>query len=213
MMAPKIHLFLGPGACSLAPHILLREAALEFDFTSIAVIGGFPDEYRHLNPKGQVPFLHLDSETITEVPAIITAISQLAPSNHLLGKTPLDTVRCYEWMNWISTTLHRQAWGAFFRPYWYVDDEGLYDVVKGNAIKKIEECYDFIEEKLEGKKWAVGDDFTAVDANLFVFYRWGPMVGIDMKKYANYTRLAEEVAKRPSVVKAVEEEGIGMYSN
>jgi glutathione S-transferase len=208
-MAPKLHLYLSPGACSLAPHILLHEAGLPFTFTIINVLAGFPPEHLHLNPKGQVPFLHLDSETITEVPAIITAIAQLVPEKHLLGKSGMDVVRSYEWMNWISTTLHRQAYGAWFRPQWFVEEPELYDGVKKKAVNKITECYEFIEEKLEGKAWAVGEEFSAVDAYLFVFYWWGPIAGIKMKEaFPKYTRLAEEVAKRPAVVKALEEEEV-----
>jgi glutathione S-transferase len=212
-MTPKIHLFLSPGACSLAPHILLNEADLPFAFTKIDLSTGFPKEYLHLNPKGQVPFLHLDAETVTELAAIMTAIAQLVPSKHFLGKTPLETVRCYEWLNWMSTSLHSRGYGGVFRPYLYVDDEALYEKVREKSLRRVGECYDFIEEKLEGKKWAVGNDYTAVDAGLFVFHRWGTRSGFEMEKYPNYTRLVKEVAKRPAVIKSMEEEGISISSD
>jgi len=208
-MAPKLHFFFSPGSCALGPHILLHEANLAFAFTKIDVIAGFPDEYRHLNPKGRVPILHLDDETVTEVPAITTVIAQLSPSNKLLGSTPFETVRCYEWMNWMSSSLHGVAYGGVFRPHWFVDGEELYGMVQKKSLKRVEESYEYIEEKLEGRKWAVGEDFTAVDANLFVFYRWGTANGFKMEeKFPNYARIAKEVATRPSVIKAAEEEGI-----
>jgi glutathione S-transferase len=209
-MSPKIHLFLAPGACSLAPHILLQEIGVAFTTTILNVREGFPDKYLHLNPKGQVPFLHLDSDIITENPAIMTAIAQLAPSRHLFGKTDMEKVRCYEWMNWLSGSLHGQAYGGFFRPQRYVKDEKLYDCVRERSKETIGECYDYIEKSLEGRKWAVGEDFTAVDAYLLVFYRWGRSnAGFAMaEKYPNYTRLVEDVAKREAVVKAAEAEQI-----
>ncbi|KAF2682162.1 glutathione S-transferase [Lentithecium fluviatile CBS 122367] len=213
-MSPKIHLFLAPGACSLAPHILLQEIGIPFKTTTLRVEKRFPEEYLQLNPKGQVPFLHLDSETITENPAILTAIAQIDPSKHLLGKTDIEKVRCYEWMNWISGKLHGQAFGSLFRPQRYVKDEALYDAVRERSKETIAECYQYIEEKLGERKWAVGDDFTAADAYLFVFYRWGGPTGFSMKeRFPNYTRLAEQVVKRGAVSKAAEEEGITLLGN
>lgn len=211
-MAPKLNLFLAPGACSLAPHILLREAGLPYTTTTISYSTGFLPEYLKLNPKGKVPFMQMDDAVITETPAIMTAIAQLAPTKHFLGKTNLETVRCYEWMNWLSGTLHGQAFGGLFRPERFVTDAALVGAVSEKARETIAGCYAFIEERLQGKTWAVGEDFSAVDAYLFVFWRWGNMKGFEMReKYPEYTALVERVAEREKVRETVEEEGVGMW--
>jgi glutathione S-transferase len=44
--------------------------------------------------------------------AIATAIANLAPGRHLMGRTALDRVRVYEWMTWLSGTLHGQGFGG-----------------------------------------------------------------------------------------------------
>jgi glutathione S-transferase len=189
-------LWISPGACSLAPHILIREA--EIDFETV----------RYINPKARVPILQLGDEIITEVPAIMTAISQLSPDKHLLGKTNLEIVRTYEWCNWLSGTVHAQGFGAVRRPHRFSDDPQVYDVIKAKGRKTVEESLAFIEEKLKGTH-AVGDAFTAVDAFLLVIYRWGSNTGIEMAvKYPKYTSLVMECLKRDSVKAAIEAEAI-----
>jgi len=201
-------LWISPGACSLAPHIVIREAGIDFETVKINVKPGFPQEYRHVNPKARVPILQLGDETITEVPAIITAISQFCPEKYLLGKTNLEIVRTYEWLNWLSGNLHGQAFGGLRRPHRFSDDPEAYDALRAKGRKTVEECFEFIEDKLKGTH-AVGDAFTAVDAFLLVNYRWGNEAGIDMQvKYPKYTNLVREALQRDSVQAAIKEEGI-----
>ncbi|KAE9374817.1 hypothetical protein N431DRAFT_438220 [Stipitochalara longipes BDJ] len=204
-------LWISPGACSLAPHIVIREAGIDFETVMINVKAGFPEEYRHINPKAKVPIFQLGDETITEVPAILTAISQLAPNKHLLGKTNLEIVRTYEWCNWISGTLHGQAFKSMRRPHQFSDDPQTLDAIKAKGRKAVEDGLGYIEKKLQGIH-AVGDDFTVVDAYLLVIYRWGNQAGIDMRvKYPNFTSLAEAGLERDSVKAALLKEGINLW--
>ncbi|KAF2451273.1 glutathione S-transferase [Karstenula rhodostoma CBS 690.94] len=216
MSTPKIHFYGLVGACSVAPHILLHESGLDFTKTiykkeDLAKIGGYPEELKKLNPKAKVPVATFDNEVVTENPAIFTYISLLAPSKHLFGKTPLETVRVYEWLNYLSGTLHTQAYGMFYAPQRFVDveDGSLNEHVLARAKTLIQGIYKYIDGKLEGKKWAVGDDFTAADAYLYIFYRWGVAPAqFDMEEYPNYTRLAKAVAARPSTLAVLKAEGL-----
>ncbi|KIX05265.1 uncharacterized protein Z518_06137 [Rhinocladiella mackenziei CBS 650.93] len=204
----SIKLWFSPGACSLAPHILLHEAGMPFETITLSVKAGFPEEFRHLNPKMRVPVLSLNGHVITENPAIMTAISQLAPEKHLMGKTDLDKVRVYEWMNYISGTLHGQAFGGLLRPHRFSDDPSTYNSIKEKSVKTIAECFNHIEQNLSGVH-AVGDDFTAVDAFLLVFYRWVARFNWDLQgQYPKYTKLVVEVVKRKAVQDALAAEGV-----
>lgn len=208
-MTPNIRLYYFPGACSLAPHVLLREAGLSFELTSVPLMTGFPPELLKLNPKGQVPFMTLDDSTITENPAIMTAISQLAPSKNLLGATPMDTVRCYEWLNFLSGKLHGQGYGMIFKPGRFINDEAQLENVREMGKKTVRDCYKMIDAKLEGKKFAVGDAFTAVDAYLLPFYRWGASGRFDMRaEFPHYAKFVDGITQRDAVIEAVKAEGL-----
>jgi glutathione S-transferase len=210
-MAPTIHLYMTPGSCSLASHIALHESNIEFTTTDLKATRGFPSEHLHLNPKGRVPILELNGERITETPAILTTISALAPEKHLLGKTILEQARTHEWMTWICGTLHGQAFGCVFRPARFVgeEQEGMFEVVKAQGRTTALECFKYIDEKLEGREYAVGEGFTLADVYLFVIYRWGNVLKYGMReKFPNYTRLVEGVIKREAVKKTLEAEGL-----
>ncbi|KAH7081132.1 glutathione S-transferase [Paraphoma chrysanthemicola] len=212
-MSPKLHLYLSPGSCALASHIALQETGFEFRTTEIEAKSGFKAENSHLNPKGRVPILEMDGERITETPAILTTISALVPERELLGSTILEQARAQEWMAWLCATLHGQAFACLFRPMRFVGDESVYDAVKDRGRECVQECFQYIEEKLEGIVHAVGETFTLVDAYLYVFFRWGNSMKLGMEeKYPNYTRLVEEVVKRNSVKKAVEAEDIDLLN-
>jgi glutathione S-transferase len=83
----------------VAPHILLEDTRLDAELFPL-VIGEVTDNFtKSVNPKGRVPVLGTDSDIITEIPAIMTAIAQLVPEKNYVGSTPLETVRVYEWIN------------------------------------------------------------------------------------------------------------------
>jgi len=211
---PDIKLWYSSGACSLAPHVLLHEIRVPFEAveTSFAKAAHLTDEFARINPKKRLPVLSLGGEVITEVPAIATAIADLAPERHLMGRTALDRARIYEWMNWLSGTLHGQGFAGLWRPQRFSDDPAVFDSIKAKGRKTISECFETIESRISGS-YSTGDGFTAVDPFLLVFYRWGNGIGVDMPKtYPSYTSFAQRLVERDSVIAALAAEGISGYS-
>ena len=113
-------LYFSPGACSLSPHIVLREAEMAFDLEQVDVRtkktknGG---DFLQINPKGQVPTLALDDgDILTEGPAIVQCIADKAPAAKLAP--PAGTGARYhlqEWLNFITSELHKN-FSPLFRP-------------------------------------------------------------------------------------------------
>ena len=72
-------LYYAPGACSLAPHIVLAEAGIAADFVKVDLKTHQTEagvDYYTINPKGSVPLLELDNgERLTEVSAIVQYLS------------------------------------------------------------------------------------------------------------------------------------------
>ena len=121
----------------------------------------------------------------------------------------MDTVRVYEWLNWASGTLHSGAFGHIFRPERYSDDPASHEGIKAKGIEHVKEYFDFIEDKLVDI-YAVGGAFTAVDAFLFVCYRWanGGSGYVSMDKYPKYTALVSNLVQRPAVKATLKAEDI-----
>lgn len=207
----EIKLFYKKGACSLLPHILLHEAGLSFT-TSAENNVSMSDELLSLNPKGKVPLLIANGEVITENIAIMTYINNQVPEKNLLGAAgTMEPIRVYEWFSWLGSAVHAAGFGAFFRPQRFTVSEsaGVHAGIKEQAKKTLLGSFKVVENRLDGVH-AVGGKFTAADVYLLVFWRWAQLTfGMDLKaEFPKFSALTENVAKRESVVMAMQEEGI-----
>ena len=210
---PSLTLWYSSQALSIVPHILLIEAGLDFDLVhaelNMAHDGDFSEEIKALNPKKRVPVLKVNDEIITEVPAIVTAISSLVPDRKFLGQTTMDNIRVYEWLNYLGGEVHGQAFGGLWRPERLVDDPKLYSAIRDKALKNLKQSLALIEGKLAAAttSYAVGDSFTAVDGYLFVVYRWAREYIPDRDIEADFPYLSvlvRRVLERGAVVRALQ---------
>lgn len=206
-----IKLYATAGACSLAAHIILNELNIQYDAVVTELKDGITEDVVRLNPKKKVPVLVIDGQVITENVAILTAIAQLAPERNLLGATDLEKLRVYEYLAYLSGTLHGQAYGGFFRPGRYTDDESAFKSIQEKGKQTILECYEYIEAGLRGVH-AVGSELTVVDPYLYVFWRWGSMYSPDMHtRFPKYAALVQELGKLESVQRTIKQEGVEGY--
>ena len=210
-----LKLYYSAGACSLAPHILLEESGLAYsaELTAIAEGKTRTPEYLAINPKGRVPALVTDEgEVLTEVPAISWYIANSTSTIRLLPQDRLAAARCFEWFNWLSGTVHTMAFSQFWRTQRFVTDEKFFPPIKEKGMENILESFAYIESRLAGRNWAVGNAYTAVDAYLLVFFRWGNRIGLDMRAgYPQWTAHAERVLQRPAVQRVLQQEGINVW--
>ena len=113
-------LYYSPGACSLSPHIALREAGLPVelvlaDLKKHQLKDG--SDYYGINSKGAVPVLELnDGQRLTEGPAIVQYIADQAPASKLAPPAgSIERYRLMEWLNFITTELHK-GFSPLFNP-------------------------------------------------------------------------------------------------
>jgi glutathione S-transferase len=208
-----------PGACSLAPHILLLETGLAFNkiLTSTADGTTKTDAWRAINPKGRVPVLIIEGanggQVLTEVPAISAFIASHAPERQLMGRDALEQARVLEWFNWLSGTMHGQGIAGMFRPYRFTDDEGAWPGIKAKARETLADGHRQIEARLDGQAWACGDHFTAADPLLLFIFRMSVRLGFDMKRNSPvYAAWAGRMEERPSVQEMLADEGISLWA-
>ncbi|MGZ9202373.1 MAG: glutathione S-transferase N-terminal domain-containing protein, partial [Caulobacteraceae bacterium] len=117
-------LFYSPGACSIAPHILLRELELPHTLQLVSLADGEHNtaSYLRINPKARVPALEIGGEIYTEVPALLTYLASLKPEAGLLPALgSVELARTLEWLAWLSSTVHI-AFAQFRRPERFLPD-------------------------------------------------------------------------------------------
>ena len=198
-------LYYSPGACSLAPHIILREAGYAFDLIKVDIPNKkteHGDDYWKINPKGYVPALVLDSgEVLTEVGVICQYLADKMPEAGLAPE--LGTLARYhlmEWLNFVATEVHKQI-GALFNPK-------MTPEMKAVQLGVIERRLDALEKMLDGKDYLMGERFSVADAYLFTVLNWTRIHKIDMAKWPSLQAFMARVAGRPKVQEAMKAEGL-----
>lgn len=198
-------LFYKPGACSLASHITLRESGLDFSLSGVDLAkkqleNG--DDFLKVNPKGQVPALLLDDNTLlTEGVAIMQYIADTKADRQLLAPTgSIARYRTLEWLNYVATELHK-GFTPLFRP----DTPEDY---KPTARALLEKKLQYVNESLQNVEWVSGPRFTIADAYLFTVLRWARAVKLDMSALKNIEAYMARVAARPAVKAALAAEGL-----
>lgn len=199
----KLYFF--PGACSLAPHIALREAGMTFDTEKVdlkAKKTASGADYLAVNPKGYVPALTLDNgQTLTEAGAIVQYIADQKPDAKLAPAhgTP-ERYKLQEWLNFISTEIHKGT-SPLFNP-------ATPDAYKAMATETLGKRYDYLSKHLEKNQFLLGSQFTVADGYLFTVLNWGKFVGIDIGKWPVLKAFQDRVGSRPKVQDALKAEGL-----
>jgi glutathione S-transferase len=199
-----MQLFYAPGACSLSPHIVLKEAGLTFDVVKVdtktkAMAGG---DYRAVNPLGYVPALELDDGTVlTEGPAIVQFIADSVPDKKLAPASgTLERTKLQSWLNFISTELHKG-----FSPLF---NAAMPEDAKRYFRERLATRFQHLDKHLADKDYLMGGSFSVADAYLFTVSNWAAHTGVDLSAFPNVLAYRKRVAARPAVVAAMKAEGL-----
>lgn len=198
-------LYFAPGACSLAPHIVLLETQIPFDLERVHLSSrttASGRNYLEINPHGYVPTLEIeDGSCMTEVPVIMQYIADCAPPCGLVPKS--GTRARYEllsWLNFISSEIHK-GFGPLF-----ADDTPIH--YKPSVKDRLRKRFEHIESCLMRMPYLMGNEFSIADAHLWVMIKWARMVGIDLDRWAALVDFEHKVRARPSVDQALRIEGV-----
>ena len=197
-------LYYSPGACSQAPHIVLREANVAFDLVKTDIRAKKLEDgssYLAINPKGAVPALQLEDGTVlTENAAILQYVGDLAPESGLFPRLgDFTRYRVLEWLNYVSTELHK-GFGPLWSP---TAPDRLKQVTREMLAKK----FDYVQEQLGDGPYLLGDRFTLPDAYLFVILNWTHIHDIDLARWPGLTGYQQRVAEGPRVAETLGAEG------
>lgn len=198
-------LYYAPAVCSLAVHIVAREAELPISLEKVDLTTHKTEtgaDFYAINPKGYVPAIELDNgELLTEVNAILQFLAdQVSPSPLAPAYGTLDRIRLQEWLTFISSEIHKG-----FSPLWY---PGTPLEVKQMTKEKLAARFAYLDEKLAGRAYLMGEQFTVADAYLFTIVNWVNFLNIDISAYQHLKAFQERIASRPKVREALRAEGL-----
>lgn len=198
-------LFYAPGACSLAPHIVAREAGVAVTPVRVDLATRKTEEgedFKAINAKNYVPVLRLDSgEVLTEANVIMQYLGDLAPASGVVpAQGSMARYRQQELLSYVATEVHKSM-GAFFNPAVTPDWRAGVEALLGRRLN-------WLEKALGDKPYLMGEQFTAADAYLAVVLNWAGMVKFDMSAFPRLVAHKNRVFARPKAQEALKAEGL-----
>lgn len=196
-------LYYSPGACSLSPHIVAREAGIPVELVKVdgkakTFAGG--GDYWKVNPKGYVPALEISpGEVLTEGPAIVQYLADQKPQSGLAAPNgTLERYRQQEMLGYINSEIHKS-----YSPLFYPDTP---QQTREDRLAYLKKRFALVDKQLEGREYLFGDKFTVADAYLFTVAGWAPYVKLDLSEFANLAAFQKRVDARPAVQAALQAE-------
>ena len=198
-------LYYSPGACSLSPHIALREAGMKFELEkAILQTHTLADgsDYYAITAKGQVPLLELDNgERLTEGPVILQYIADHAPASGLAPAAgTMARYRLMEWLNFLTSEMHK-GFSPLFNPAMPQEAREIF-------AARVKDKFAYVDARLEGQDYLMGTQFSVADGYLFTMMNWAGSVGVDISGFKNLADFRTRMLARPAVQEALQAEGL-----
>ncbi|AOE42449.1 glutathione transferase GstA [Pantoea agglomerans] len=196
-------LYYAPDTCSLSPHIVLRELALEFELVKVdnrSKLTTDGRDFRLINPKGYVAALELDDgQILTEGPAIVQYLADLRPESGLAPPAgSWARVRLQEWLNFITSEIHAGSALLF--------NKSLPEAVLSLFREKLFRRFDFLQDTLAEKAFLMGPSFSIADAYLFTVLGWCKFFSIELDRWPALEAYRASISARPAVQAALRAE-------
>jgi glutathione S-transferase len=205
-----LKLYYYPGACSLAPHLVLEWIGAPYE--AIRVQLGDPT-YNAINPAGAVPALDTgEGWILTQAGAVLHYLARRFPDARLGSDgSPRDEAELDRWSHFLTGDLH-PAFFPLFSPQRYTtsQDPAALEAVKIAAQALVAKKLDLLDAHLAGKDHMLGGRRTFLDAYCLPMLRWArAMLPGGLRNHPNCERLLGCVEADPVAKKVMIDEGIG----
>jgi glutathione S-transferase len=195
-------LYYSPGACSLSPHIVAREAGISIELEKVdlkAKKTASGEDFGSVNPKGYVPALRLDDGSVlTEGPAIVQYLADQKPAAALIpGPGTKERYRALEWLAFLNSEVHK-TWSGLWKP----------NADRAPIEEQLGRRLDYLNAELKTRPFVMGERFSAADAYLFTLLNWAQWTKVDLSRWPALQQFAERVKSRPKVQEALKAEGL-----
>jgi glutathione S-transferase len=199
-------LYYTSSVCSLAVRIILHELGISCEYVAVNLKTKQTEtgeDYLKINPKGAVPALLLDNnEILTENAVILQYLADMYNAVELLP--PVGDIKRYrtlEWLNFVSTDLHRYCAPLFWSKFSDETKQNIFTPILNNKLS-------VVDRHLHNHKFLMGDLFTLPDSYLFVILIWLAKLKIQMDKWPHLSRYFRNMKQLKSVQQAIEEENL-----
>jgi glutathione S-transferase len=199
-------LFYAPGACSMAPHIVMEEGGEKYAPKKLDLSKGEQRaaDYMKIHPLGRVPALLLDDGSpLTENTAILP---YLGKRFGLWPTDPVKEARALSVIGFFAAPVH-PANGHIGRTERYTDEKAAFPGIQAKAKQSYAEYMKQIDAMYAGREW-LADSYSVLDPYALIFYFWHQRRGEPAAELKYYTAMKDRMLKRPAVQRALADEGV-----
>ncbi len=205
-------LYYSAGSCSTSCHISLEESglnyqAIEIDFDNstdpnLALI-------QKMNPLGTLPILLTDDgKQLDQNLSIHVYIADQASGKKLFPASgSFERFEALNWLSFVAADMHK-AVGGLFGVAVYQDDKAVQAAVRKNLLLRANDTLAYLDARLQGRSYVLGEHFSVVDSYAFVVASWTKHLDVSLSPYKNIGAYMARVAARPAVAKVLQAEGL-----
>jgi len=205
----SLKLYFSPGACSFVPHSLLQLTGESFEPIMVKLHKGeqHGDEYKAINPRGQVPVLVDNDQVITQILAIILYLDQKFPACQFLPSEPVARAKAIETLAWMNNTIH-PTFTHIFMPHKFSDQADVQANLKVFNTQIYKGLLSELDTMVQSatSPWLFGDNIGPVDAYALTLTRWGSIAGIDPSTYPALWAHVQKMSADKAVSAVIERE-------
>jgi glutathione S-transferase len=198
-----MELYFSPLACSMATRIAFYEAGADARFHLVDLHAKRSEhgwDFLAINPMGQVPVLRTDAgELLTENQLLLQYVADSYPDAGLAPAGGMQRFRLQQWLSFIATEIHKLVFNALLDP-------ASTRAARAYARTIVSARFGQLAKHLDGREYLL-DRFSVADAYLVTVLNWTPAVGLDLDEWPALRAYFARVTQRPSVAKALSEEG------
>jgi glutathione S-transferase len=164
--------FYSPGACSLGGIVVLEWLGEDYRLCRVEPAERTGSTYGRVNPQKKVPAIRVDGRTFAENGAILTHLAERRPDGSLAPKARSpDRDDLNEWLSYLSSGFH-VAFYPLFMPQRYAVDPAAHATVKAAATEQLRAEASFVDGRLAGRSYVMGDARSVLDPYLYAMARW-----------------------------------------
>ena len=205
----SLKLYFSPGACSFVPHSLLQLTGESFEPIMVKLHKGeqHGEEYKAINPRGQVPVLVDNDQVITQILAIILYLDQKFPACQFLPSEPVARAKAIETLAWMNNTIH-PTFTHIFMPHKFSDQADVQANLKVFNTQLYKGLLSELDTLVQSSTshWLFGDNIGPVDAYALTLTRWGSIAGIDPSTYPALWAHVQKMSADQAVSAVIERE-------
>lgn len=208
----SLKLYFAPGACSFVPHVLLEMSGAPYEASMVKLHKGEQnsDDYKAINPRGQVPVLVSEGQPVTQIMAIVLHIDQLFPQAGFLPTEPMARARALSTLAWMNNTVH-PTFTHIFMPQKFSDLPEVQAALKPYNTQLFRGMLGELQALVQaaaakGQAWLSGDRLGPLDAYSLTLTRWGTIAGIAPEAHPTLWAFVQKVAAEPAVARVIERE-------